>query len=287
MRTYRSHSGVSVLSDFLEVPGLGFLPVNAFVIHAAQPVVVDTGLGLPGRDFTAFLAEVIDPADIAWIWLTHPDRDHTGGLFALLDAAPRARVVTTFVGAGIMSAEHPLPINRIYLLNPGQSLDAGDRRLTGFRPPLFDNPATVGILDTTTGTCLSSDCFGAPLPTAELATAQDAAAASPDQVRAAQLLWATVDSPWVHAVDRAKFAASFGPLRDFGPSAIFSTHLPPVTSEISALFAALLDAPQASPFTGPDQAALEAMLRELQPAQPDRPAARTRVINPSPVQTRI
>ena len=165
-----------------------------------------------------------------------------------------------------MSAEHPLPVNRIYLLNPGQSLDAGDRRLTGFRPPLFDNPATVGVLDTSTGTCLSSDCFGAPLPTAELASVRDAAAAKPDDLRAAQLLWATVDSPWVHAVDPAKYAASFAPLREFGPSAILSTHLPPVTGDTAALFATLLDAPQASPFTGPDQAALEAMLREFQPA---------------------
>jgi glyoxylase-like metal-dependent hydrolase (beta-lactamase superfamily II) len=266
MHTYRSHSGVSVLNDYLEVPGLGFLPVNAFVIHATQPVVVDTGLGLPDRDFLACVAEVIDPADIAWIWLTHPDRDHTGGLFALLDAAPHARVVTTFAGAGIMSAEHPLPMDRVYLLNPGQSLDAGDRRLTGFRPPLFDNPATVGVLDTSTGVCLSSDCFGAPLPTAQLATAGDVAAVNPAELRAAQLLWATVDSPWVHTVDPAKFAASFTPLRDFGPSAILSTHLPPVTTTAAAVFAALLDAPQASPFTGPDQAALETMLRQFHPA---------------------
>ena len=266
MHTYHACQDVSVLADYLEVPGLGFLPVNAFVIHAAQPVVVDTGLGLPGRDFLSALAEVIDQADVAWIWLTHPDRDHTGGLFTLLEAAPQARVVTTFTGAGILSAERPLPIDRIYLLNPGQSLDAGDRRLTGFRPPLFDSPATVGILDTSTGVCLSSDCFGAPLPTAELATAHDAAAASPGELRAAQLLWATVDSPWVQTVDPAKFAASFLPLRDFGPSAILSTHLPPVTGDGAAMFATLLDAPTTDPFTGPDQAALEAMLREFQPA---------------------
>jgi hypothetical protein len=266
MRTFRARPGVSVLSDYLEVPGLGFLPVNAFVIHPAQPVVVDTGLGLPDRDFVADLAEVIDPAEVRWIWLTHPDRDHTGGLFALLDAAPQARVITTFVGAGIMSTEHPLPMNRIYLLNPGQSLDIGDRRLTGFRPPLFDNPATVGILDTSTGVCLSSDCFGAPLPTPALATAEDASATSPGELRAAQLLWASADSPWVHTVDPAKYAASFGPLRGFGPSAILSTHLPPATGNSATLFQTLLDAPDASPFTGPDQAALEAMLRQFEPA---------------------
>jgi hypothetical protein len=158
-------------------------------------------------------------------------------------------------------------MDRIYLLNPGQSLDAGDRRLTGFRPPLFDNPATVGVLDTSTGVCLSSDCFGAPLPTATLATTHNAADVSPDELRAAQLLWATIDSPWVHTADPAKFAASLRPLSDFGPSAILSTHLPPVTRDPAALFATLLDAPHANPFTGPDQAALEAMLRQFQPAQ--------------------
>ncbi|MGN6793051.1 MAG: MBL fold metallo-hydrolase [Streptosporangiaceae bacterium] len=265
MKSYLACPDVSVLNDYLEVPGLGFLPVNAFVIHAAEPVVVDTGLGLPDRDFVASLAEVIDPADVRWIWLTHPDRDHTGGLFALLEAAPQARVVTTFIGVGIMSTEKPLPVDRVYLLNPGQSLDVGDRMLTGFRPPLFDNPATVGILDASNGVCLSSDCFGAPLSTAGLASAENAAAASPDELRAAQLLWASIDSPWVHGVDPAKFAASFQPLRDFGPSAIFSSHLPPTTGTSATMFATLLEAPQTAAFTGPDQAALEQMLRTFEP----------------------
>ncbi|MEU7281744.1 MBL fold metallo-hydrolase [Streptomyces sp. NPDC045431] len=110
---------VTVLADCLEVPAIGLLPVNAFVLHAAEPVVVDTGLGLPDRDFLELLGSAVDPADVRWIWLTHPDRDHTGGLFALLEAAPRARVVTTFVGAGIMSTERPLPLDRVFLLNPG------------------------------------------------------------------------------------------------------------------------------------------------------------------------
>jgi flavorubredoxin len=53
------------------------------------------------------LSGTIDPADVRWIWLTHPDRDHTGGLYDLLEAAPQARVVTTFLGVGILSTERP------------------------------------------------------------------------------------------------------------------------------------------------------------------------------------
>jgi hypothetical protein len=55
MHTYRAHRDITVLNDHMEVPGLGFLPVNAFVIHGTEPVVVDTGLGLPDRDFVASL----------------------------------------------------------------------------------------------------------------------------------------------------------------------------------------------------------------------------------------
>lgn len=35
---------ISVLADQLEVPGIGFMPGNAFVLHASEPVVVDAGL---------------------------------------------------------------------------------------------------------------------------------------------------------------------------------------------------------------------------------------------------
>ena len=166
MDIHRIGRDAIVLNDQLEVPGVGFLAVNAFVLQAAEPVVIDTGLSLPDRNFVESLGAVMDPADVRWIWLTHPDRDHTGGLFDLLDAAPQARVVTTFIGAGIMSTERPLPMDRVYLLNPGQSLDVGDRTLHGFRPPLFDNPATVGFYDDRSGSCFSSDCFGAPVPSA-------------------------------------------------------------------------------------------------------------------------
>jgi flavorubredoxin len=260
MEIHRVGRDISVLNDSVEVPGVGFLAINGFVLHAAEPVVVDTGLSLPDRGFMDALGSVIDPQDVRWIWLTHPDRDHTGALFDLLDSAPQARVVTTFLGAGIMSMAQPLPMNRVYFLNPGQSLDVGDRRLTAFRPPLFDSPATVGFYDDRTRACFSSDCFGAALPSVELATSDNAEDVPRDHLRAAQLLWATVDSPWVHTVDPAKYGATIQPVRAMNPEVILSTHLPPATGRVPEFLEMLGAAPDAGPFVGPDQRALEELL---------------------------
>ena len=268
MHIYRTGQDITVLNDHLEAPGIGFLPANAFVLHAREPVVVDTGLGLPDRDFVRALASVIDPADVRWIWLTHPDRDHTGGLYGLLDAAPLARVVTTFLGVGILSTERPLPLDRVYLLNPGQILDIGDRRLHAFRPPLFDNPATVGFYDERSRICFTSDCFGAPLPTADLARTGDARDMPAGELRAAQLLWATVDSPWVHIVNTGQYLQTVRSIQHLDPDVILSTHLPPAIGLTTQLLDTLAQAPGADPFTGPDQQALEQMLAAFQPAAP-------------------
>jgi hypothetical protein len=265
MRTFRVGDDVTVLSDALEVPGIGFLPVNAFVLHAREPVVVDTGLGLPDRDFMATVSSVIDPATVRWIWLTHPDRDHTGGIFALLEAAPQARLVTTFIAAGIMSTERPLPIDRLYLLNPGQSLDVGDRTLHAFRPALFDNPATVGFYDDRSRTCFSSDCFGAPMPTEEIASGNDVREVPAEQLRGAQHVWATIDSPWVHHVDPGRFMESVRSMPITDAAAILSTHLPPAIGLGTQFTEMLAAAPAADPFVGPDQKALEAMLASFEP----------------------
>ena len=265
MEKHRVLPDVTVLSDHAAIPGIGFLPVNTFVLHAEQPVVVDTGLSTPDKDYVSELADVIDPADVRWVWITHPDRDHTGGLWQLLEAAPQARLVTTFIGVGIMSCEWEVPLDRVHLLNPGQQLDVGDRTLTGYRPPLFDNPATVGLLDDRTGALLSSDCFGGPMGSPELATCPDVRAVPAEDRRAAQLLWAAIDSPWVRGVDRTAYAAAVDSFRRLDPSAILSTHLPPAVDINGAMFAALDEAPSAPEFVGPDQEALEALLASFEP----------------------
>lgn len=257
---------VVALTDAAEIPGLGVLPVNAYVLMGQQPMLIDTGLPTSRAEFLEALWSVVEPTDLRWIYLTHPDRDHTGSLGEVLEAAPQARLVTTFMGLGIASMEFAaLTPDRVHLLNPGQSLDIGDRTLTAFRPPVYDSPATTGLHDESTGTCFSSDCFGAPLATADQVQVEDIAALAADDLLAGQRLWVTADSPWVASVDRATFRASFEPLRRRDPAVVLSTHLPPARNAMPRLLDMLSAAPEADPFVGPDQAALEQMLAGLEP----------------------
>src|SRR4051812_10322408 len=247
MRRHRIND-VTAIRDAVEVPVLGALPINAFVLHSAEPVLVDTGRPVAKGEFLDQLGSVIDLADIRWIWLTHPDRDHMGSLFDVLAEAPQARLVTTFLAVGYLTVEFDVPLDRVRLLNPGQALDVGDRKLHAFRPPLFDSPMTVGFYDDKTGTCFSSDCFGAPVQSMDAALVDDVAQLPPEELRAAQLLWATADSPWVLTVDRAKFAASYAELRRFDPATVLSTHLPPARGQFATFIEMLAQAPDASEF---------------------------------------
>lgn len=258
--SYTAAPDIEVITSNFPIPGYGLVPINAFVLKGSEPILVDTGSVVESPDFMPALRAVIDPADLRWLWLTHTDFDHMGSLHQLLAENPRLRVITTFLGVGIMGLSTPLPMDRVHLLNPGEKITLGNRTVTAFRPPVFDNPSTTGFYDETSGALFSSDCFGALLQDVP----QNAADLSDSDLRDGQVFWATVDSPWLHNVDRNALAGELEGIRRMSPTLILSSHLPPAAGEMTdRLLASLSAAPGAQPFVGPNQAALEEMLKKM------------------------
>ena len=258
--TYQAAPDIDVVATDFPVPGLGLVPINAFVIKGAEPLLVDTGAAVQSSEFMPALQSVIDPAELKWIWLTHTDFDHMGSLNQLLAETPRIRVITTFLGMGIMSLSTPLPPDRVYFVNPGEKIVVGNRTLRAVRPPVFDNPTTTGFHDDRSGAFFSSDCFGAVLQSVP----QSAADLSDADLRDGQVFWATVDSPWLHKVDRTTFASELDAIRKMTPTMILSSHLPPAPGHMTGRLLKSLDAaPGAKPFVGPNQAAFEELLKKL------------------------
>jgi glyoxylase-like metal-dependent hydrolase (beta-lactamase superfamily II) len=201
------------------------------------------------------LCSVINPKELRWIWITHADIDHLGSLETLLDEAPNARIVTTYLGLGKMSLLG-LPPERMYLLNPGQSLDVGDRILHAIKPPTFDAPETTGLFDGKTRTFFSADCFGALLDE----PAENAADITPQKLRDGGITWASIDAPWLGIIDPVKFGKALSEIEHLNADTILSAHLPAARGMTRKLLGNLAEALQAPTFFGPDQQALEKML---------------------------
>jgi flavorubredoxin len=258
--SYSPAPDIEVLTSDFPIPGLGVVPINAFVIKGSEPILVDTGSVGESRDFMQALRSVIDPAELRWIWLTHTDADHIGSLRQLMSENPKIRLFTTFLGVGIMNLSAPVPMDRVHLVNPGQKVAAGNHTLTAVKPPTFDNPCTTGFYDEKSGVLFSSDCFGAVLSSVP----QSATELSEKDLREGQVFWATVDAPWLHKVDRAAFARELDGIRKMAPKMVLSSHLPAAPGNMTDRFlASLAAAPTAEPFIGPDQAALEQMLKQM------------------------
>lgn len=214
----------SVLPAFLPIPGLGVLPMNAFLIAGAEPVLVDAGPGPLAAELMAALSTLIDPGELRYLWLTHTDPDHVGALDLLAEAAPDLRVVTTFLGRGKLALQgRALGDERFVILEPGQALELADRHLVASRPPTYDAPETLAALDTRTGACFCADTFGSVLPE----PVGDASALEPKVLRDGLLAWTSVDVPWLGAIDEGWFLEALVAMTAPEPAVILSGHLPP------------------------------------------------------------
>ncbi|HEU4556987.1 MAG TPA: MBL fold metallo-hydrolase [Longimicrobium sp.] len=153
---------------FLESPGVHRVDLNwngspgqvaSYIVDAGDALaVVETG---PTSTLPAVLAAIRelgrDPAEVTHLLVTHIHLDHAGGAGALLEHTPRARVHVHPVGAPhlrdpsrlIASATQlygdqmdalwgemvPVPADRLVVLNDGDEVRIGNRRLRAVETP--------------------------------------------------------------------------------------------------------------------------------------------------------
>jgi flavorubredoxin len=258
-KPYQALPDIEILPAHFPIPGLGLLPVNAFVIKAGEPVLVDTGMGIESAEFMKALESIINPRDLRWVWLTHDDADHTGSIQKVLEAAPSARLVANSLAVLRMSTVWPVPMHRVYWLNSGERIRVGDRQLTAVRPPLFDNPTTIGIYDDKSEAFFSADCFGAIVPS----PAQNADDLTAGDLAQGMINWASADSPWLHMVDPGQFRLTLDRISQIAPRMIFSSHLPPAQGKTEKFLELLATVSNSPPFVTPNQAALEQILASM------------------------
>lgn len=253
---------VDQIGTFVPAPGLGVLPVNAYVLHAREPLLVDAGVQALADATLDAIAQSIDLESLRYVYLTHTDPDHAGCVRQVLERAPRARLVTTYLGMGKLGLTEPVAPERVLLLNPGQRLDLGDRQVVAGRPPVFDAPETTWLHAPDDGVLFSADCFGAVMAS----PVDDAAALSEAALAEGMVTWTGIDAPWLWQQDRAALRQRLRAIEAQLTGTVLGGHLPPARDMGARLLALLARASETQPAPAPDQAAFEAMLQGLVPA---------------------
>jgi flavorubredoxin len=198
-----------------------YLPVNSMVIRGREPVIVDTGAPVHRKAWLEKVFSVVEPEDVRWIFLSHDDGDHTGGLLDVLERAPRATLVTNFFAVERLALEKPaLPLHRMRWIEPGGRLDVGDRVLQLFRPPIFDGPTTRGLYDPSTAAMWIVDTFACLTP-----GALEGEALSEEQLAQMSAMNSAV-SPWHAWLDRAAYGRHVDAVEALGARVVASAHGP-------------------------------------------------------------
>lgn len=205
-----------------------YLPVNSLVIRGEEPVIVDTGAPLHRELWLEKVFSVVEPEDVRWIFLSHDDGDHTGGLLDALEMCPNATFVTNFFSVERLALEKPaLPLERMRWIEPGGSFDAGDRTLHLFRPPIFDGPTTRGVYDSKTAAMWIVDTF-ASMTTGEGYHIQDLPKELIDETMP---LFNSMVSPWHAWTDPDVYRRHVDEVEAFGVLAVASAHGPIITGD--------------------------------------------------------
>jgi flavorubredoxin len=234
--------------------------LNAMLVRAEQPVLVDTGDPRFRDHMLDSVFGLVAPEDLRWVFLSHDDADHYGNVMAVLDAAPNAVLVTSwYMTQRLASDGIVVPSHRLRFVADGETLDVGDRVLAAVRPPLYDSPTTRGLFDPSTGVYWASDAFGTPVP-APTAFADEL---DPDFYEAGFTTMQHWLSPWLVDVDPARFAAAVERVRGLGVTTIAGCHGPVLgAASLDRAFDLMRTAALRAPMPMPGQEVLDAVLGE-------------------------
>lgn len=261
-----------------QLAGEGMAPelvhMNSMVIRGAEPVIVDTGVSLTSAAWQEQVFAVVEPEDVRWVFLSHDDTDHTGSLDAVLERCPHATLVTNWFTVERMAGEGMLPLDRLRMVNPGESFQAGPRTLTAVVPPTYDSPTTRGLYDSSTGVYWAADSFGLGVPE----PIDDIGELPAGHLRESFLHMQRLLSPWHIWLSPEKYHLHLHEVRRLGLQVVASAHGPALRGrQIHSGFNLLEELPYLPAVPLVSQTDFEALLQVLAGAPEDAAVAATPV----------
>jgi flavorubredoxin len=239
--------------------------LNSMVIKGEEPLILDTNTIANREHFLDDVFNLVEPADVKWVYLSHDDVDHTGNLDEVMTACPNATLVCSWAMLERHSNAFDFPLERCRWINDGETFSIGDRELTAVRPPVWDSPTTRGLFDQKTGVYWGVDSFACPMPGEPMSNVSEL---PPDFWGEGMAMFCHhALSPWLSLVDPRRYADHCDKIQALGMDVIATAHSPLITKDkMDEAWALARELPNVTPPPIPDQAVLDAVLGAMQPA---------------------
>jgi flavorubredoxin len=183
------------ISSFTPQKRLSF---NQFLIDDERPALIHTGTYPMYDDVQAAVAQVLDPARLAYVVVPHFEADECGGMGRFIEAAPQAVLVCSAVGARInlWQWDYAGPVQGV---QDGDVVKLGRHRLRFLETPHVHHWDSLMAFEETTRSLFPADLFMQPDDQPPVVR-EDLAAEMCDWYRAAGIFAA--EGPVRRVVDR-------------------------------------------------------------------------------------
>lgn len=192
---------------------------NAFLLEDESTLLFETLSPINTEAVVGWLRDRLDDRPLDYLVVSHTEAPHAGNADAILRAFPEA----TLVGSGHGSAHDMYHLEEAMLVDPGDTIDLG-QRVVEFHPGYFgDTPRTIWMTERTTGAFFTADWFGIPHVSPECGKFVDQLATDVS-VERLKLFHQTV-IPWMRYAETAKVEPVVDHvIETLDPSIIAPTH---------------------------------------------------------------
>jgi len=138
---------------------------NAYLITDEKNVLVDTVWGPFSDQLIQNIAEIIDPAKLDIVVANHAEVDHSGGLPAVMQRAPKAQVIVSKRGRESVEGHFHQPWD-FRAVSSGDKVNIGQRDLVFIEAPMLHWPDSMFTYLAPDAILMPNDAFGQHYATA-------------------------------------------------------------------------------------------------------------------------
>jgi flavorubredoxin len=139
---------------------------NAYLIIDDHVTLVDTVKHYLADELLSRIADVIDPAKIDYLVVNHVEMDHSGSVSRVMEAAPKATIVTSPKGKKGLERHYKKTWN-YRIVNTGDQLNIGKRTLQFVQIPMVHWPDSMATYIPEEKLLLPNDAFGQHIASTE------------------------------------------------------------------------------------------------------------------------